>query len=35
MNTATKTGINAARKFGGKHGKNLMYTAKNSKKARN
>ena len=28
MNTATKTGINAAKKFGGKYGKNLMKTAK-------
>ena len=29
MNTATKTGINAAKKFGDKYGKNLMDTAKN------
>ena len=28
MNTAIKTGINAARKFGDKYGKNLMDTAK-------
>ena len=28
MNTATKTGINAAKKFGDKYGKNLMDTAK-------
>ena len=28
MNTATKTGINAANKFGDKYGKNLMDTAK-------
>ena len=28
MNTATKTGINAAEKFGDKYGKNLMDTAK-------
>ena len=29
MNTATKTGINAAKKIGDKYGKNLMDTAKN------
>ena len=29
MNTATKTGINAAKNFGDKYGKNLMDTAKN------
>ena len=28
MNTATKTGINAANKFGDKYGKNLMDTAR-------
>ena len=28
MNTATKTRINAAKKFGDKYGKNLMDTAK-------
>ena len=28
MNTATKRGINAAKKFGDKYGKNLMDTAK-------
>ena len=28
MNTAAKTGINAAKKFGDKYGKNLMDTAK-------
>ena len=28
MNTATKTGINVAKKFGGKNGKNLMDTGK-------
>ena len=28
MNTATKTGINAAKKIGDKYGKNLMDTAK-------
>ena len=28
MNTATKTGINAAENFGDKYGKNLMDTAK-------
>ena len=28
MNTATKTGINAAKKFGEKYCKNLMDTAK-------
>ena len=28
MNTATKTGINAAKKFGDKYGTNLMDTAK-------
>ena len=28
MNTATKTGINAAKKFGDKYDKNLMDTAK-------
>ena len=28
MNTATKTGINAAKKFGDKYGKNLMDTSK-------
>ena len=28
MNTATKTGINAAKNFGDKYGKNLMDTAK-------
>ena len=31
MNTATKTGINAAKKFGDKYGKNLMDTAKKNK----
>ena len=29
MNTATKTGINVAKKFGDKYGKNLMDHAKN------
>ena len=28
MNTATKTGINVAKKFGDKYGKNLMDTTK-------
>ena len=28
MNTPTKTGINAAKKFGDKYGKSLMDTAK-------
>ena len=28
MNIATKTGINAAKKFGDRYGKNLMGTAK-------
>ena len=28
MNTETKTGIGAAKKFGDKYGKNLMDTAK-------
>ena len=28
MNTATKTGINAAKKFGDKYGENLMDAAK-------
>ena len=28
MNTATKTGINAAKKFGDKYGKKIMDTAK-------
>ena len=32
MNTATKTGINAAKKFENKYGKNLMDTAKKKKK---
>ena len=31
MNTATKTGINPAKKFGDKYGKNLMDTAKKKK----
>ena len=36
MNTATKTGINAAKKSGDKYGKNLLDTAKkNNKKTRN
>ena len=30
MNTATKTGTNAAKKFGDKYGKNLMDTTKKS-----
>ena len=32
MNTAAKTGINAAKGFGDKHGKNLMDTAKIKKR---
>ena len=32
MDTATKTAINAAKKFGDKYGKNLMDTAKKNKK---
>ena len=28
MNTATKTGINAAKTFGDKYSKNLIYTVK-------
>ena len=32
MNTATKTGINAAIIFGDKYGKNLMHTAKKKTK---
>ena len=35
MNTATKTGINAAKKFGDKYGKNLMDTAKQKNKKKN
>ena len=31
MNTATKTGINAAKKFENKYGKSLMDTAKKTK----
>ena len=31
MNTATKTGINAAKIFGDKYGKNLMDTAKKNR----
>ena len=31
MNTATKTGVNAAKKFGDKYGKNLMDTAKKTR----
>ena len=31
INTATKTGINAAKKFGDKHGKDLMDTAKKNR----
>ena len=32
VDTATKTAINAAKKFGDKYGKNLMDTAKKTKK---
>ena len=32
MNTATKTGINAAKNFGDKYSKSLMDTAKKNKK---
>ena len=35
MNTATKTGINAAKKFEDKYGKNLMDTAKKQQQGTN
>ena len=31
MNTATKTGLNAAKQFGDKYGKNLMDTTKETR----